>query len=74
MKADMLLEKEPGILHLDIESRKKETIGLALETSKPILSYKLAPTKRHLLQEGHTYSKKATPTPKATTPNLSQVV
>jgi hypothetical protein len=53
MPADMVLEKELRVLHFDLKAAGNELA----ETSK------LTPMVTDFLQQGHTYSNKATPTP-----------
>ena len=76
-QADMGLEEEPRILHLDQQEagtkgkererereRERETLGLtwALKPQSP-------PPVTHFFQEGHIYSKKVTPS-NIVTPSL----
>jgi hypothetical protein len=61
----MVLEKLLRVLHLDLEGSSSNSLGSRkrMETSKPNPSDTLPPTRPRLLQQGHTYSNKATPTP-----------
>ena len=55
-QADMVLEKELRVLHLDWQAAGRETPDLAraFETSKPTPSDILPPTRTYLLQQVHT--------------------
>jgi hypothetical protein len=59
MQADMMLEKELRVLHLDLKSTRKYWLlpwaELNHRTSEP------TPKVTHFLQQGHTYSNKNTP-------------
>ena len=63
IQADMVLEKELRILHLDLKAARKKTVFQASRrgVSNP------TPTMTHFLQQGHTYSNEATP-PNSATP------
>jgi len=58
IQADMVLEKEIRVLHLDLRAARKKTphclpeVELEHKVSKPI------PAAVHFLQQGHTYSDK----------------
>jgi hypothetical protein len=66
MQVDTVLEKELRVLHLDLQAAGRESDWAWLEylsPQSPPPTAVLPPTRPHLLQQGHTYSNKATPTP-----------
>ena len=51
-QADMVLEKELRVLHVDLQAAASELLGL-LRLQNPVHSDTLPPAKLHLLQQGH---------------------